>query len=132
MKKGCKYPIIVDGKRETYWTCLEEIRPNAVWVVQDQDKELYPEFGIPTFSTFRPIVYKVKRGTCVRANDNVFQFGEKHTWDFHFVREARQGALKLLAIVKKNPQARQKIPLDLWKVIARHVKDSTDDWRWLK
>lgn len=113
MKEGFHYPVIVEGHSPGHWYCAEVIKPNSLWIVVHLGK-----------------TYKVTRNTCTRMSVDVFELKRPLSWSFNFHREARQGALKLLTIVKKHPN--WKIPYDVWKKIARHVKASTGDWRWIK
>lgn len=111
MKEGFHYPVIVGGCSPGQWYCAAVIRPGFIWIVQSWGAQ-----------------YHVTRDTCTCMTVGVF--GLKRPWCFNFVKEARQGALKLLTIVKKHPN--WKIPYDVWKIIARYVKGSTGDWRWIK
>lgn len=103
MKKGCRYPVIVEG-RPHVWHCVEVIKPNCLWVV-----EMYGA------------KYKVTRDTCTLLGVEFLEKALLCPWRFNFDQEAREGALKLLAIVKKH-KPNKKIPYGVWKIIARYIR----------
>lgn len=113
MKEGFHYPVIVGGHLSGQWYCAGVLKPGFIWIVN-----------------WGGMQYRVTRDACTCTTVDVFGLKRPLSWSFNFYREARQGALKLLTIVKKHPN--WKIPYDVWRVIARHVKASTDDWRWIK
>jgi len=119
MKKGRKYPVRIDGKA-TSWICTDVIRPNGIWLVEEE------VINVTFLVKYKIVHYKAHRGFCVTQDVEM----KRHAWCFNFTKEARLCALKLLTIVKKKKCYR--IPYDIWKQIARHVKDSTEDWKWLK